>query len=358
MLYEEMIHEAIEKNASDIHIAPKARPMLRVNGLLTTFDHLDVLSNEEIDQIIESLCDPDQVEILQSKGETSFSFSIPTCGRFRVSIIKQRGTFCIAIRLFKRTVPTKETLGLPDVIFDLVENARGLLVVSGASGSGRSTTMAALLSHLNEKCALNIITVESPMEYLFKHDKSLILQRDVGTDCPSLYEGLISTQKHDPDVVMISDISDERVLELALQLAESGKLVIAGLPSLNTVTSIEAMISSSKSEKFESRKHKLAGNILAIISQQLVPSKKSQDRLLIYELLLPNAAIRSHIITNTLDELKNTLIVGKKQGMISMDAHLFEHYLSDDITQEVLYKYGQDLEFIKRMERNVNRGSS
>lgn len=358
VLYEEMIREAIEKNASDIHITPKAKPMLRVNGRLTTFDHLDVISNEAIDQMIEELCPPTQIEVLKANGETNFSFSIPAYGRFRVSVIKQRGTFSISIRLFKLTVPTKETLGLPDVIFDLVENGRGLLVVSGASGSGRSTTMAALLSYLNERMSLNIITVESPIEYLFKHDKSLILQRDVGTDCASLYDGLISTQKHDPDVVMISDISDEKVLELAIQLAESGKLVIAGLPSLNTVTSIEAMVSSSKTEKSESRKHKLAGNILAIISQQLVPSKKSQDRLLIYELLLPNAAIRSHIMTNTLDELKNTLIVGKKQGMISMDAHLFEHYLSGEISQEVLYKYGQDIEFIKRMERNVSRGPS
>lgn len=358
VLYEEMIREAILKNASDIHIAPKARPMLRVNGRLTTFDDIDVLSSDAIDEMIAQLCEPNQIEALQISGETNFSFSIPDSGRFRVSVIKQRGTFSISIRLFKLTVPSKETLGLPDVIFDLIESGRGLLVVSGASGSGRSTTMAALLSHLNENKALNIITVESPIEYLFKHDKSLILQRDVGSDCHSLYEGLISAQKHDPDVVMISDISDEKVLELAVQLAESGKLVIAGLPSMNTVTTIEAMISSSKPERLESRKHKLAGNILAIISQQLVPSNKSQDRLLIYELLLPNAAIRSHIITNTLVELKNTLIVGKKQGMISMDAHLFERYVAGDITQEVLYKYGQDLEFIKRLERNMSRSTS
>ena len=205
MLYEEMIREAISKNASDIHIAPKAKPMLRVNGRLTTFDQLDVISNEAIDLMIEQLCAPDQIEALQAVGETNFSFSIPEWGRFRVSVIKQRGTFSISIRLFKLTVPSKETLGLPDVIFDLVEHGRGLLIVSGASGSGRSTTMAALLAHLNERTALNIITVESPIEYLFKHDKALILQRDVGTDCSSIYNGLISTQKHDPDVVMISD---------------------------------------------------------------------------------------------------------------------------------------------------------
>ncbi len=358
MRHEYLIKAAIERNASDIHIAPNAKPMLRINGVLQEFEDSEVLTHEDITNGVENLCDDNQLDALNRSGEQNFSFSIPDYGRFRVNIVKQRGTYSISIRILKLVIPTKETLGLPSVIFELASQKRGLMIVCGASGSGRSTTMAAILQHLNETQKFNIITVESPIEYLFKHDQSLLVQRDVGTDCDSIYEGVKSIMRHDPDVVMISDISDESVMELALQIAESGKLVIAGLSSINAVTSIETIIASAMPARIENRKLKLASNLLAIIAQQLVPSKQDDTRLLVYELLLPNAAIRSHILSSTFTELRNTLNVGKKQGMLSMDANLFDKFQANDISHETLYKFCLDTEYVKRLEKNSVLGDN
>lgn len=356
MNHEYLITKAIELNASDIHIAPNARPSLRINGILQPFEDRDVLTHETVLEGVTKLCDDEKFEKLNREGEINFSFSIPEQGRFRVNIIKQRGTYSISIRILKLVIPSREILGLPDVLFELSSQSRGLIVVSGASGSGRSTTMAAILQFLNETQNFNIITIESPIEYLFKHSNSIVVQRDVGIDCESIYEGVKNIMRHDPDVVMISDINDEAVMELALQIAESGKLVIAGLSSINSVTSIEAMISSSKQERIENRKYKLASKLLAIIAQQLVPGKQDDKRVLVYELLLSNPAIRSNIMHGAFQELRNTLLIGKKQGLVSMDSNLFEKFHNGEITQETLYKYCQDIEYIKRLEKNTPRG--
>ena len=351
----ELIKTAIEVNASDIHIAPYAKPMLRVNGTLKSVDIYDTMTHEQVAEGVRELCSNEQLERLEHKGEVHFSFSITEYGRFRVNIIKQRGTYSISIRILKLTIPTRETLEIPNVMYELASQGRGLILVSGASGSGRSTTMASLVQHLNESECLNIITVESPIEYLFKHGHSIVLQRDVGIDCDSVYEGIKSIMRHDPDVVMISDVSDEAALELALQISESGKLVIAGIPSINAVTTIESIIASAKPERRENRKLKLASNLSGIIAQQLVPTITSDKRVLCYELLLNNTAIRSSILSEAFLEIRNTLIVGKKQGMTSMDFNLFERFAEKVINQETLYKFCQDVEFVKRLERSAHK---
>lgn len=353
---DDLIKTAIELNASDIHIAPNSRPMIRLNGMLQPISENELFTNDIITEIVRELCVEEQLKYLEQTGEVNFSFSIPEYGRFRVNIVKQRGTYSISIRILKLVIPSRVHLGLPDAIFDLAEQGRGLLLVSGASGSGRSTTMAAIIQHLNENHKLNIITVESPIEYLFKHGQSIVLQRDVGTDTESIYEGVRSIMRHDPDVVMISDIGEDRVAELALQIAESGKLVIAGLSSINTVTSIESLIASAKHERMDNRKLKLSHNLLGVISQRLVPGKQEDNRILVYELLLPNAATRTHIMTDALQELRNTLIVGKKQGMVNLDTNLYERYIEGDISKETLYKYAQDIDYVKRLEKVSSKG--
>lgn len=351
MRHRELIELAIDKNASDVHIAPYAKPMLRINGQLVPFSDSPVLTNDEVYQDVKQLCTQEQLSHLEEFGEVNFSFSIAEHGRFRVNIIKQRGTYSISVRLFKRNIPSWDSLGLPESLFDLVALKRGLILISGVSSSGRSTTIAALIQYLNERKALNIVTVESPIEYLFKHGESLVLQRDVGTDCPSLIEGIKSAMVHDPDVVMISNVNDDASLELALQIAESGKLVLAGYSSLNSISTIESIIASAGVERADNRKLKLASNLIAILSQQLVPGISETNRVLVYEMLLSNATTRSQIQQKLFDELRNTLNSGKKQGMMSMDMHLFERYQAGDISKETLHQYCQDIEFVKRLAK-------
>lgn len=342
---------AIELNASDIHLAPFAQAMLRVNGALICPED-EILTNDQVYNAVKELCNVDQFNALGERGEVSFSLSMAEFGRFRVNIIKQRGTYSVSIRLLKLNIPQRDMLSLPSVIFDISEQKRGLLLISGAAGSGRSTTMAAIIQYLNETQKLNIITVESPIEYLFKHNQSIVVQRDVGIDCETLYEGVRSIMRHDPDVVMISDVSDDTVLEMALQIAESGKLVIGGYSSINAVTSIEAMIASANPDRVGSRKLKLASNLVAVFSQQLVPGKQDEKRILTYELLLTNSAIKSQIANGSYSEIRNTLTVSRKQGMMSMDMNIFEKFQQGEISHDTLFKYCQDVEYIRRLEKN------
>lgn len=352
MRHEDFIKKAIELNASDIHLAPFSQAMLRVNGSLLCPEE-EVLSNDQVFEAVRELCNEEQFEKLSKYGEISFSISMAEFGRFRVNIIKQRGSYSVSIRLLKMNIPQREILNLPEALYDIVNQKRGLLIVSGAAGSGRSTTMASLIQFLNEHQKMNIITIESPIEYLFKHNQSIVVQRDVGIDCDTLYDGVKSIMRHDPDVVMISDISDDSVLEAALQIAESGKLVIGGFASINAVTSVEAIVASANPDKVLSRKLKLASNLIGIFSQQLVPGIQDHQRILTYELLLSNSAIKSQISSGLYNEIRNTLTVSRKQGMMSMDLNLFERFQQGFITHETLYKYGQDLEYIKRLEKNA-----
>ncbi len=350
MDYIALLEYALEKQASDVHLVPGAIPMVRRNGKLEQIENQTVVDYSKIDSIVASICTEEQLERLKKNGEVSFSYSVHELGRFRINIIMQRGTASITFRILRLIIPELEMLGIPDAFIELIGYQKGLLLVSGASGSGKSTTIAALIERINHTLKAHIITVEEPIEYLFKHHDAIISQRDVGTDCISIYEGVLGAMKHDPDILMISDLSDERVIDLALQIAESGKLVIAGVPANNSRSTIEKIVSSTTPEKSETRKYKLTSTLLGIISQQLVPDVEELNQLLAYEFLLPNAAIKSYIMNDQLKEITHALIAGRKHSMTYMDNSLFELYKAGKIKRSVVYKYAHDIEFVKRQE--------
>ncbi|MBF4693691.1 type IV pilus twitching motility protein PilT [Fusibacter ferrireducens] len=350
MDYITLLEYALERQASDIHLVPGAVPVIRKNGKLEQVEAQAAVDYLEINSIVDAICNKDQLERLKSNGEVSFSHSIHNLGRFRINIIMQRGTASITFRLLRFDIPEVDTLGIPNAFIELINYQRGLLLVSGASGSGKSTTIAALINKINQTSRAHVITVEEPIEYLFKHHDAIISQRDVGTDCPTIYDGVLGAMKHDPDILMISDLSDERVIDLALQIAESGKLVIAGVPANNSRSTIEKIVTSNSHKKTEMRKYKLTATLLGIISQQLVPAIDESNQLLAYEFLLPNAAIKSYIINDQLKEITQALIAGRKHSMMYMDNSLFELYKAGQIKRSVVYKYAHDIEFVKRQE--------
>ncbi len=187
---------------------------------------------------------------------------------------------------------------------------------------------------------------------------SIISQRDVGTDCQSIFDGVIGAMRHDPDILVISDLSDEGVVDLALQIAESGKLVIAGVSANNSRSTIEKIVSASTKEKSDGKKYKLTSTLLGIISQQLVPDIDENNQLLAYEFLLPNAAIKSYIMNDQLKEITHALIAGRKNAMTCMDNSLFDLYKAGKIKRAVVYKYAHDLEFVKRLEMTFKKESN
>lgn len=349
----QLIRNAVENGATNIHIAPGAQPLIRVNGEVQQLEDEQNLSHDNVMSILNELCNEVELEALNEDGELYFGYSIPELGRFRVNVLKQRGSFSLSIRILKIVIPDKSELGLPEHLYDLLEKGQGLFLVSGASGTGRSTTIASLIQHINSTKRAHIMTIESPIEYLFKHDKSIVIQRDVGTDCLDFYEGLSSAMLHDPDVIMISEIDSEPMQDLAIRLAESGKLVIAGYSGTNTISALGSFLFSEQTERKQIRKHKLASVLIGIISQQLVPSVNHEIRLLGYELLLMNNVVKSNIISDNLAEIQNTLIAGRRQGMVSMDASLYEMYSKGAITKDTLYRYCSDKEVVKRLEKSL-----
>jgi len=350
MDYNTLLTFALNNGASDIHLVPGARPSLRINGKVEILETHDVCLYDDIQHFIDAILPKHFTKKLEEMGEISFSYSQYELGRFRVNVVKQRGTLSMAIRILRLKIPELTELGLPETFIKRMDLGRGLLIVSGPSGSGKSTTIASMIEAINQSQALHIITVEEPIEYLYRHQKSIILQREVGVDCPTMLDGVLSAFNHDPDVLVISNLRDENVINYALQVAESGKLVIAGMNAVNTRTALEKLISGARPEHMASRKYKVASTLQGVLSQKLVPHISEEKRILSHELLLPNAAIKSYIYDNRWDDLPNALISGKKEGMCYMDHSLFHLFVEGEITREVMLKHAHDLDYIKRLE--------
>ncbi len=355
MDYIALLEYALKRQASDVHLVPGAVPMIRKNGKLYNVDDLEAFDYAQIEAILDEILETTQRDKLDEKGALSFSYSIHHLGRFRVNIISQRGTYSVTFRILHLSIPEIESLGVPEAFSSLIEHQKGLILVSGSSGSGKSTTIASLIQKINQTRRCHIITVEEPIEYLFRHQNAIITQRDVGTDCSCMYEGVLAAMRHDPDVLMISDLTDDRVVDLALQAAESGKLVICGIRANNARSTIEKMVASTSTEKMESRKYKLTAMLLGILSQQLVPDLNEEVQLPVFELLLPNAAIKSHIVNDQLRDIVQALIAGRKHGMSNMDNSLFELYKDGKIKRATVFKYAHDIDFVNRLELTYNR---
>lgn len=352
---EDMFKKAVALGADTIHFVPNALPMVRIRGKIMPLSEYAILTHDEIHSILELLCNDQQMQVLETEGVLNFGYSIPNVGRFRVNVVKQRGTYALVIKVYKLQFPSRESLGIPKQVYEKLLNSSGLFLVTGPSGSGKSTTLAALVKHIVENKHVHIMTIESPIEYLFKHEKGIVVQRDVGTDCQSIEEGLYSVMLNDPDVVMISSIEDDKALDMALRIAEAGKLVIAGYVTQNALTALERMMLSSSQSSSSLRRLQLANTLVGILSQQLLPKKDKDEQVMICELLLTNAAIKAHLSTNQLFEIHNSLIAGRKQGMISMDADLFDKYSQDLIHREVMYHYCHDADYIRRLENSKSR---
>ncbi|MDK2866156.1 MAG: twitching motility protein PilT [Clostridiales bacterium] len=350
MDYEALLAAAMEAGASDLHLVPNAAPTIRVNGKIKPATGFDVCTYLDIQGFVDEILPEYFMQQLSETGEVSFSYSKFDLGRFRVNIVKQRGTLSIAIRILKLEIPSFETLGLPEAFIRQMDRGRGLLVVSGPSGSGKSTTIAALISEINQKHAYHIMTIESPIEYLYQHGSSTILQREVGVDCRTMTEGVLSAFHHDPDILVISNLRDETVIDYALQVAESGKLVIAGMNAVNTRTALEKLISGARPEHMASRKYKVSSSLLGILSQKLVPHIHEERRILSYELLIPNAAVKANIYENRWDDLPTVLISGQKDGMRYMDHSLFRLYQDGEISRDTMLKFSHDPDYIRRLE--------
>lgn len=292
---DDLLKYAVDKKSSDIHILAKLPPYIRIDGILYPTPYPS-LSNEECKKLIYSILNEEQIKIFENTKELDFSYGIDGIGRFRINLHYQRGTIGIAIRPIKDKIPSFEELGLPsDVIKKMLSNPYGLILICGPTGSGKSTTLASMIEYLNERESLHIITIENPIEYLFKYKKLIVEQREIGQDTFSFSEALKRVLRQDPNVVLIGEMRDKETIESALRIAETGHLVLSTLHTGEVVQSMGRIVNVFSGDQQSTIRTQLSLVIIGVIVQQLIPRKDRNGRVLATEIMIATPAIRSLI---------------------------------------------------------------
>ena len=348
---EVLLEEVIKKNASDLHIQVGLPPMLRVDGSLTPVPGADPLTVEATEALIFAILDEDQKQILLKDKEFDFSFAFGDLGRFRVNAFHERGNVAAALRLIPNQILTVEQLGLPEIVSKFTAYPRGLVLVTGPTGSGKSTTLAALIDKINTEQAKHIITVEDPIEYTHNSKKSVIVQREVHYDTYSFSAALRSALREDPDVVLIGEMRDLETIASAITIAETGHLVFATLHTNSAAQSIDRMIDVFPPHQQPQVRSQLSNILMAICSQRLVPVIGG-GRVAANEILIANPAVRNIIREGKTHQLDAVIQTGGEFGMKSMDKTLAALIHEGKITYEEARNVAIDVDELDRMMRS------
>ncbi|MBE5812277.1 MAG: type IV pilus twitching motility protein PilT [Clostridiales bacterium] len=343
----QIIEEAVLRNASDIHITAGIPPVVRVSGELIRLGDQRLLP-EDTERIANQIFEiAGYKNVLSERGEVDFSFSVPQKGRFRSNIYKQRGSIAIAIRLIPMDVPDISTLNIPDAIINLWSKNRGLVLVTGPTGVGKSTTLAALIDVINERRNCHIITLEDPVEYLHRHKNGIISQREIGTDSRSFGNALRAALREDPDVIMIGEMRDTETMSIALTAAETGHLVFGTLHTMGASKTIDRIVDSFPDSQQQQVRVQLASVLQAVVTQQLLPSRDSM--IPAFEIMMCTHAISNLIREGKTHQIDNMIQTGGRYGMQTMDGYLLTLYKKGFISQEDLLTYAFDPEMIQKL---------
>jgi twitching motility protein PilT len=344
-----LLEEVVKKDASDLHLQVGMPPMLRIDGALTPHDQT-ALDEKSVEELVFSLLDEDQKQILLRDKEFDFSFAFGDLGRFRVNAFHERGNLAAALRLIPNKIRTIEDLGLPQVVNKFTEYPRGLVLVTGPTGSGKSTTLAALVDRINTGRASHIITVEDPIEYTHKSKRSLVVQREVHYDTFSFSAALRSALREDPDVVLIGEMRDLETIAAAITIAETGHLVFATLHTNSASQSIDRMVDVFPPHQQPQVRSQLGNMLMAICSQRLIP-QLGGGRVAAAEILVATPAVRNIIREGKSYQLEAVIQTGAEFGMQSMDRTLVNLIHTGVISYDEARNYAVDLEELDRLMR-------
>ncbi|EAX47873.1 twitching motility protein [Thermosinus carboxydivorans Nor1] len=348
MTVEELLREAVLRQASDLHITVGAPPVLRIHGSLVLTDS-SPLTADATEKLFNSIATAEQQAKFREQGEVDFSYAIPGFSRFRVNAFRQRGFTAIAVRVVAEKVPTLDELGHPEVIKTLARKPRGLVLVTGPTGSGKSTTLAAMIDLINSERSCHIITLEDPIEYLHQHKKCIVNQREINTDTRSFANALRAALREDPDVILVGEMRDAETIGIAITAAETGHLVFATLHTGDAAQTIDRIIDVFPPYQQQQIRVQLSLTLQGIIAQQLLPRQDGRGRVAALEVLVATPAVRNLIREGKTHQLLSVIQTGGKVGMQTMDMALRDLYRRGLISREDALARAMDQEMFLKL---------
>jgi len=338
---------AVEKGASDLHLINGIPATVRIDGRLLSVPEAPVLNQTIIKSLIAEFTQSNMLENLKNKREVDFSFGYKDM-RFRVNLYFQKGSEAASLRLLPKDIRSVQELQLPPILEKFTEHSQGFVIITGPTGSGKSTTLASLIDKINKEQRKHIVTIEDPIEYVFEHKKSVISQREIGTDTDSFSKSLRSVLREDPDVVLVGEMRDLETIEAALTIAETGHLVLTTLHTNSASQTADRIVNVFPSHMRQQISNQLASVMLGVVSQRLIP-KVGGGRIMAAEIMLANSAIKSLIREGKTYQIPNVIQTSASEGMVSLDKVLAEHVSAGDVSLEDALSWAVDPKSFKMM---------
>ena len=324
----------VEQGGSDLHLRVPSPPVLRVDGELMTLEQYPNLKTGDLELILDEIAKPEQKETFLREKELDFAYAVAGLARFRVSVMRQRGSLSMAFRQVPFQILSMEKLGVPLICKDLIMKPRGMILVCGPTGSGKSTTMAAMVDYLNQSASKNVITIEDPIEYLHSNKKCLIAQRDLGDDTKSFAVALKHALRHDPDVIIVGEMRDLETISTAISAAETGHLVVGTLHTTDAAQTVDRIIDIFPPSQQQQVRLQFSQVLEAVLVQALVPKLNSKGRVPAFEIMTATPAVRNLIREQKTHELTNVIQLSGKDGMLTLDQSLAELMRKNLVSKE------------------------
>jgi twitching motility protein PilT len=347
--FADLLMEVVNRRASDLHLSAGAPPTIRVRGRLSSLEGYPTLDSTDTREIVYSILSGDQRQRLETNWQLDFAYSIPGHARFRVNAYYQRGAVGAAFRLIPFELSSIDALGLPPAVHDFTRKPRGFVLVTGPTGSGKSTSLAAMIDEINSTREEHILTIEDPIEFLHAHKKCLVNQRELGSDAQSFAEALKAALRQDPDVILVGEMRDLETISTALTAAETGHLVFATLHTQDTAQTIDRIIDVFPPSQQGQVRVQLSVALQGIVTQQLLPTADGSGRVAACEVLVPNPAVRNLIREGKTHQIYSVLQTGSAQGMQTMDAALVSLVRSGRISQQLAEERSSSPEELRRL---------
>ena len=350
---DDLLKLVVDKKASDLHISVGLPPVLRIDGALIPTNDEKVIPQESQRLIYDILTD-DQIQRFETQFELDFSYQLGRISRFRVNVYRDRGNVATAFRVIPAKIPTLKDLQLPAILEDLTRLPRGLILVTGPTGSGKSTTLAAMINSINTERSVHVLTIEDPIEYLHSHNFSIINQREVGQDTRAFANALRAALREDPDVILVGEMRDLETMQMAVSAAETGHLVFATLHTNSAATSVERIVDAFPPGQQEQVRLQLSNNLQAIICQQLLPRANQPGRICALEIMTASPAIRNLIRESKAHQITSMIQTSANLGMQTMDQSLRDLYLRGTITFELAMERAMNSQELEKMIRTLS----